>query len=150
MTKEPTTGTVLPEIPRRKRKIVSEFSKANISYKSLLELHVKQCRLKNLATVTIDGYRTASRYFLDFTGYDLMCDDITQDLINEYRLHLQTVYKPQTVNSYLFKVSPTVLFGIEQGYISSDSIHACSRTGNHQRHLLSRRTGNTAEAPTEQ
>lgn len=117
MTKKPMTGTVLPEIPHRKRKIESEFSKANISYKSLLELHVKQCKLKNLATVTIDGYRTASRYFLDFAGSDLMCDDVTQDVINEYCLHLQTVYKPQTVNSYLFKISPTVLFGIERGYI---------------------------------
>jgi len=72
MTKDPMTGTVLPEIPRRKRKIVSEFSKTNISYKSLLELHLKQCRLKNLATVTIDGYRTASRYFLGFTGCMMM------------------------------------------------------------------------------
>lgn len=117
MTKEPIEETVLREIPRRKRKIASEFSKTNISYKSLLELHIKNCRLKNLATVTLDGYRTASRYFLDFAGYDLTCDDVTQDLISEYCLHLQTAYKPQTVNSYMFKISPTVLFGVEQGYI---------------------------------
>lgn len=84
MTKVPIGENVLPEVPRRRRKIASEFSKANISYKSLLDLHIKQCKLKNLATVTIDGYRTASRYFLDFAGYDLTCDDITQDLMNEY------------------------------------------------------------------
>lgn len=117
MTKEPMTGTVLPEIPRRKRKIPMEYAKENISYKNLLNVHIQQCRVKNLTAVTTDGYRTASRYFLDFAGYDLMCSDITQDLINEYSLHLQSIYKPQTVNSYLFKVSPTILFGMKNGYI---------------------------------
>ena len=107
----------LPEVPRRRRRIDSQVSQGNISYQELLGIHLRQCRIKNLATVTIDGYRTASRYFLDFAGSDLMCGDITQDLINEYCLHLQSVYKPQTVNSYMFKVSPTILFGIEQGYI---------------------------------
>lgn len=38
MTKEPIEETVLREIPRRKRKIASEFSKTNISYKSLLPI----------------------------------------------------------------------------------------------------------------
>lgn len=117
MPKEPTT---IAPVQRRRRKISLNNAKADISYNSLLDLHLRECRLKNLATVTLDGYRTASRYFLDFAGEDLMCSDITQDLINEYTLHLQTIYKPQTVNSYLFKVSPTVLFGVEKGFINED------------------------------
>ena len=104
MPKEPMNPTILPDVPRRRRRIDSQVSKGNISYQELLGIHLRQCRIKNLATVTIDGYRTASRYFLDFAGSDLMCGDITQDLINEYCLHLQSVYKPQTVNSYMFTV----------------------------------------------
>ena len=68
--------TALPEVPRRRRRIDSQVSKENISYQELLGFHLRQCRIKNLATVTIDGYRTASRYFLDFAGSDLMCGDI--------------------------------------------------------------------------
>lgn len=33
----------------------------------------------------------------DFAGYDVMCKDITQDLINEYYLHLQQAHKSSTV-----------------------------------------------------
>lgn len=117
MSKEPMNPTILPDVPRRRRRIDSQVSKGNIPYQKLLGIHLRQCCIKKLATVTIDGYRTASLYFLDFAGNDLTCGDITQDLINEYCLHLQSVYKPQTVTSHMFKVSPAFLFGIEQGYI---------------------------------
>lgn len=120
MSKEPMNTAALPEVSRRRRRIDSQVSKGNISYQELLGIHLRQCRIRNLATITIDGYRNASRYFLDFAGNDLMCGDITQDLINEYSLHLQSAYKPQTVNSYMFKVCPTIRFGIEQGYIPHD------------------------------
>ena len=108
MPKEPINPTILPDVPRRRRRIDSQVSKGNIPYQELLGIHLRQCRIKNLAAVTIDGYRTASRYFLDFAGNDLMCGNITQYLINEYCLHLQSVYKPQTVNSYIaMKKNPT-------------------------------------------
>lgn len=120
MQKEPTkeTAAVLPEIKRRKRKAPdTKNAIANISYQSLLELYIRECTKKGLAEETIVGYKNATRYFLDFAGYDLMCNDVTQDLINEYYLYLQDHYKPQTVNSYVFKISPTVLYGVEKGYI---------------------------------
>ena len=120
MTKEPQRGEILPEIKRRKRKDFGKYGDKNISYKSLLELYVRQCKLKNLSQATIDGYLWSNRFFLDFAGYDLMCVDVDQDLINEYYLYLQNFYKPQTVNSYAFKVCPIVKFGFEQGYIKED------------------------------
>lgn len=83
MSKEPMNTAALPEVPRRRRRIDSQVSKGNISYQELLGIHLRQCRIRNLATITIDGYRNASRYFLDFAGNGLMCGDITQDLINE-------------------------------------------------------------------
>lgn len=49
-----------------------------------------------------------------------MCNDITQDLINEYYLHLQQAHKASTINSYVFKISPTILYGVEKEYIQSE------------------------------
>lgn len=123
MTKEPqeTKETTLPEMKRRKRKVpATEHSMLNISYQSLLELYLKECRRKGLVEETITGYKYASAYFLDFTGYELMCSDITQDLINEYYLYLQQYHKASTTNSYVFKISPIVKYGIDKGYIRED------------------------------
>lgn len=111
---------VLPKLKRRKRRVPTENGMKNISYKNLFELYVRECKLKNLSEITIQGYQNSTRYFLDFTGYDLMCDDVTQDLINSYYLYLQNCYKPETVNSYVFKISPTVHYGAEKGYIKEE------------------------------
>jgi len=120
MQKEPmtTTETTLPEIKRRKRKVPETVhGMTNISYRSLHELYIKECRKKNLAEETITGYHYAGIYFLDFAGHNLMCEDVTQDLINEYYLYLQEHHKATTVNSYVFKISPIVLYGVKHGYI---------------------------------
>ena len=82
--------TVLPEVKRRKRKVPqSEHGITNISYRSLFELYLRECKKKGLVEETMQGYQHATRYFLDFAGHDLMCHDVTQDLINEYYLYLQ-------------------------------------------------------------
>lgn len=120
MQKEPitTTETTLPEIKRRKRKVPeTTHGMANISYRSLHELYIRECKRKNLASETIQGYHYAGIYFLDFAGHDLMCEDVTQNLINEYYLYLQSHHKATTVNSYVFKISPIVLYGVRMGYI---------------------------------
>ena len=120
MKKEPMETTILPEIKRRKRKVQSTYAMSNISYQSLYELYIRECKIKGLSETTISGYTYATRYFLDFAGYDVMCNDITQDLINEYYLHLQQAHKASTINSYVFKISPTILYGVEKGYIQSE------------------------------
>lgn len=75
-----------------------------------------------MAEETIKGYQYATIYFLDFVEYELMCNEVTQDLINEYYLYLQEHNKATTVNSYVFKISPTVLYGIEHGYIKEKRV----------------------------
>lgn len=120
MKKESTVNrnnNILPEIRRRKRKVIGEHALSNVSYQSLLDLYVRECKIKNLSETTISGYVYATRYFLDFAGYDLMCNAVTQDLINEYYLHLQSSLKATTINSYVFKISPTIKYGIQKGYI---------------------------------
>ena len=49
MPKEPMNPAALPEVPRRRRRIDSQVSKGNISYQELLGIHLRQCRIKNLA-----------------------------------------------------------------------------------------------------
>jgi len=61
---------------RRKRKSLLESKVENISYKSLFEVMLKNVNIKNLSEATIQRYKYATRYFLDFTGEDLLCDDI--------------------------------------------------------------------------
>lgn len=107
-TKEPT-------IKRRKNLMQSKVT--DISYNDLFKLYVTECKLKNLAQVTIDGYSFAHKHFCDWLGGDIICSEITQDLINEYVLHLKDRVKPQTVNSYQFKISPIVKYGMARGYI---------------------------------
>lgn len=111
MKKEPMETSILPEIKRRKRKVQSTYAMSSISYHSLYELYIRECKIKGLSETTISGYMYVTRYFLDFAGYDVMYKDITQDLINEYYLHLQQAHKASTISSYVFKISPTILYG---------------------------------------
>ncbi|TCT15685.1 integrase/recombinase XerD [Natranaerovirga pectinivora] len=107
-TKEPT-------IKRRKNLLISKV--ANINYDDLYFLYASDCKLRNISDITIKGYEFAHKKFKQFTGEGLKCEDISQDLINEYILYLKDKLKPQTVNSYLFKISPIIKFGIRKGYI---------------------------------
>lgn len=95
--------------------------KENIPLDELFRLFLTNCKLKNLADVTIQGYTTAYKYFVAWLGRNVTCEDITQDLMNEYVLYLKDrLGKPQTVNSYQFKVSPIIKFGIHRGYIKDN------------------------------
>lgn len=81
-----TTEQSLCTMKRRKRKSLLDSKVQNISYNSLFDIYVRECRIKNLSITTIQGYINATRYFLDFSGDDLMCDDISQDLRILYAL----------------------------------------------------------------
>ncbi|MCH4239840.1 MAG: tyrosine-type recombinase/integrase [Oscillospiraceae bacterium] len=107
-----------PTVKRRKNLLASKVS--DIPYHDLYLLYENECKLKNLSDTTIRGYFFADKYFRQFAGDDLMCSEVTQDLINEYILYLKDKFKPQTVNSYIFKVSPVVKYGIKRGYIKDN------------------------------
>ena len=107
-----------PTVKRRKNLLTSKV--LDIPYHDLYLLYENECRLKNLSETTIRGYFFADKYFMQFAGDNLKCSEVTQDLINEYILYLKDKLKPQTVNSYIFKVSPVVKYGIKRGYIKDD------------------------------
>lgn len=88
MTKEPTSNPILPEIKRRKRKVNSEHALANISYQSLYDLYIKECKLKGLSETTISGYMYTTRYFLDILKeflYDCTMRKLSERTIKSYR-----------------------------------------------------------------
>ncbi|MPM09024.1 Tyrosine recombinase XerC [bioreactor metagenome] len=101
----------------KRRKNLQLCKVEDISYQSLYDLYEKECKLKNLSDTTVKGYWFANKYFLEFAGAELKCCEVTQDLINSYILSLKERLKPQTVNSYVFKISPIVKYGISRGYI---------------------------------
>lgn len=104
----------------KRRKNLQLCKVEDISYQSLYDLYEKECKLKNLSETTIKGYWYANKYFLQFASAELKCCEVTQDLINSYILSLKERLKPQTVNSYVFKVSPIIKYGIRRGYIKDN------------------------------
>lgn len=94
-------------------------TKTNIPYKELFDLYVKDCKLRNISDTTIRGYAFANKYFLTEVG-DIKCSDVTQDLVDVYKISLINRLKPESVNSYIFKISPVIKFGYKKGYISEN------------------------------
>lgn len=111
MEKEKTKPTI------KRRKNLFESKLQNISYDDLYFLYEKDCKLRNISEVTIKGYEFAHKKFKKFTGEDLRCDGVTQDLVNDYILELKDKHKAQTVNPYMFKISPVIKYGVKRGYI---------------------------------
>lgn len=110
----------LPEMKRRKRKVVEEYQISKVSFRSLLELYIRDCKRRNLSEVTIKGYMYNAKYFFNFAGQDLLCSEVTQDLINEYYLYLQESHRASTVNTYVFNISPIIKYGYRNGYIDEN------------------------------
>lgn len=44
----------------------------NITLDELFQLYINECRIKNLADVTISGYKYAYKYFKDWLGRDII------------------------------------------------------------------------------
>lgn len=102
------------------KKIMGITPKITLPYLELFDAYVKHCKLQNLSETTIRGYEYANKYFLRYVGYDLKCSDVTQELVDDYKLNLINRLKPETVNSYMFKISPIIKYGYQQGYIEND------------------------------
>lgn len=92
----------------------------DIYFRELVQLYSRDCRIRGIEEVTIAGYEYACKKFLEYLQEDIRCSEVRQELFDDYQLELATRVKPETVNSYLFKISPVVKFGKERGYIVAD------------------------------
>lgn len=90
------------------------------SYQELYEDYLKVAKIRNLSPVTIRTYKYHHNYWFQFVHEGLMCSEINQNLIDEYRLHLlEKGLNAVSVNSYISNISPVIKYGIEMGYIDS-------------------------------
>lgn len=100
---------------RRKMQLQTKREKG---YQELFEEYIRYCKMQKLSPDTIQTYYHHHRYFLNFTGNDLQCADIDQNLIDAYKLHLiEKGLNGVSVNSYQHNISPVIKYGIKLGYI---------------------------------
>lgn len=92
----------------------------DIYFRELVQLYSRDCRTRGIEEVTIAGYEYACKKFLEYLQEDIRCSDLRQELFDDYQMELATRVKAETVNSYLFKISPVLKFGKERGYITAD------------------------------
>ena len=92
----------------------------DIPFNELCELYYKQCKVKGLEEVTIQGYKFACDYFMKFAGKNLLCSEVDQELINDYILYLKDRVSDESVNSYQYKISPIIHYGVTRGAVRSE------------------------------
>lgn len=95
------------------------YKQVDKSYQELYEDYLKVAKIRNLSPVTIRTYKYHHNYWFQFVHEGLMCSEINQKLIDEYRLHLlEKGLNAVSVNSYISNISPVIKYGIEMGYIA--------------------------------
>lgn len=57
---------------------------------------------------------------MKYVKKELMCSEITQEFINDYILYLKDRVNNESVNSYQYKLSPIIRYGLDRGAIQSD------------------------------
>ena len=92
----------------------------DIYFRELVQLYSRDCRTRGIEEVTIAGYEYTCKKFLECLQEDIRYSDLRQELFDDYQMELATRVKAETVNSYLFKISPVLKFGKERGYITAD------------------------------
>lgn len=92
------------------------------TFMELFEEHQNYCKMVNLSPATIATYKHSTKYFLEFTGEDILCSQINQTLIDDYKLHLidEGEIKPITINTYIRNISPIIKYGFKKGYIKTN------------------------------
>lgn len=88
------------------------------TFEKLCQEHQRYCKINNLSPATLKTYQNACIYFGRFIGENYLCKDITQQVIDSYKLFLlDSSVSAVSVNTYLRNVSPALKFGFERGYI---------------------------------
>ncbi|MDP4117901.1 MAG: site-specific integrase [Bacillota bacterium] len=107
------------------RKKMGNFS-PDFTFEELADEYFQECKMKGIEEITVKGYKYHVRQFMkwyaDETEEILLCTDLCQQIVDNYQMHLMQFYKPSTVNSYLFKVSPVIKFGVEKGKITEEIV----------------------------
>lgn len=98
--------------------------KSNLNIVELMESFNKKCRVKNLSEKTISTYNTVCGFFIRFVGEDYPVDEITEETIDDYILHLQDMdsINDVTINSYLRNLRALLYYAMDCDYMPSFKI----------------------------
>lgn len=110
-------------MPKSKGKKEILFGNPSLkTFEELCKEHQNFCKMNNLSPVTIKTYTIAEGYFIRFIGENILCSDITQDTINNYRLNLlnEGNISAVSVNTYIHNLSPSIKYGMKRGYVTSN------------------------------
>lgn len=70
-------------------RIMSSKPSQNKSFKELGEEFLRNAEVRGLSEWTIKSYRYQIGYFLEFAGNNLMCKDISLDLVEDYIFYMK-------------------------------------------------------------
>jgi integrase/recombinase XerD len=105
------------------RKVGNSIAKGRVTYKKLFEEFYNTLQIRGRAEQTLISYKYHNKYFAEFIGDDLYCDEITIETIENYIRYIKNVKKIKngvTINSYLRNISPILKYGMRKGYILRD------------------------------
>ncbi len=105
------------------RKVGNSIVKGRVTYKKLFEEFYNSLQIRGRAEQTLISYKYHSKYFVEFIGEEVYCDEITVETLENYILYIKNTKKISnavTINSYLRNISPILKYGMKKGYILRD------------------------------
>ncbi|WP_138203860.1 phage integrase SAM-like domain-containing protein [Haloimpatiens lingqiaonensis] len=112
-------------------------------YSELYNEFVQQLEIKVRDEQTLTSYHYHSKYFTEFLGEDIYCDEITLTTLENYIVYIKEVKKITngiTINSYLSNISPIIKFGMKKRLYPRRIFNSISkRTRSYKRNLYTRR-----------
>lgn len=109
---------------RIKRKIFFNEN-TEITLREAYEKFIQQKKVLNVSPDTIDYYNDCWRYFTDFIDQDTLCNQIDEDSIMDYLVHLRET-KPNisdiTVNTYLRAIRAIFYNFMKKGFVEEFKI----------------------------
>lgn len=102
------------------RQFGRKLNRERKKYSELYEQFIQQLKIKGRSEQTIQSYYYHNKYFMQFLGGDIYCDEITSSTLETYIRYIQDtkgITNGITINSYLRNISPIIKFGMKKGYI---------------------------------
>lgn len=93
----------------------------NKTFTQLTKEYINILKAKGRSEYTIKSCKNHAKYFLQFLGYDIKCNKITQETLLDYITYIKEVKNISngvTINSYLRNLSPILHEGMSQGIIN--------------------------------
>lgn len=88
------------------------------------EKFINQKKALGLSEDTIEYYQSCFQYFIDYTGHDILCKEINEDIILGYINSMKETHTKTdtTINTYLRGIRAILYFLMERGHVPNFKI----------------------------